>query len=509
MNKSIGKNMITNLAAVFVTMLTNFIVTPVITEKLGFEAYSYVGIITNLISFFTVITYTLNSMVGRFYTIHYQRDERDEANGYISSALITCLLLGALLLPVMILATIFLDKIIIINPNFVTDVKIAFFCSCISFIFSTINSVFATGAYAKNKLYVTNSYTIIVGIIKTTLLYIAFKLLQPHIWFISISAALQTFIVMCLALYCFKKLIPEVKFSVKLFSKHKAKELLKAGSFNSVILMGNTLMTHIDLLIGNRFIDGAIVGTYSVILMFSSIMRNIGTSVSNAFSPMTLKIYTNKGVEGLRSYSNRVVSILGLLLGWPSVIIACIGSSFVSIWLHRDVSEYYYIFVILMLPMGANMACTQLYVVQQALNKLKIPALASIVAGVFNLVFALFLVRVCNLGIYGIAIASTVSFSLRNIVFQPLYTSIITNQNPLAFFAGLVKPVAVSAVLYIIWNFIRDKIVISGMLDFILVGGLLSCMYFFISFMTMSKEEKNMLLEKIQNFKKGKYGNEK
>ena len=495
MSKNISKNLITNLLAVFVTMLVNFIITPVVTNRLGLVAYSYVGIINNLLSFFTVLTYTLNSMVGRFYTIHYQQKNVKEANGYISSALYTCIILGAILFPVLAIVTNFLDTLIVIEPEFVNDVKLAFFCSCISFLISTINSVFATGAYATNKLYITNTYTIMAGIIKAILTYSLFKFLEPHIWFISITTLLQNISVALLAYLCFLKLIPTVRFSTRFFSLKKSFDLLKAGAFNSVIMMGNTLMTQIDLLVGNRVIDAEAVGAYSIILTFSTMMRSLGSALSNSFSPTTLKIYAIKGVDGVREYSNQVVSLLGIILGWPSVIIACIGCSFVNIWLNRDLSDLYYIFVILMLPMGVNLACTQLYVVQQAVNKLKIPASASIIAGVFNIILAVVLAK--KMGIYGIAIASTICFSLRNIVFQTLYTSIITKQKIYAYLIGLVKPLLSSFILFAIWSIVRLRVAINGIVEFIFVAFALSVLYFSISFIIMNHKERDMLIFKI------------
>lgn len=494
-NKDTSKNLITNLIAMFVTMLLNFILTPIITEKLGLEVYSYVGIITNIISFFTVITYTLNSMVGRFYTISLQKDN-NESNEYISTALYTCFMLAIVLSPIIILCTIFLDKIIVINNEYVYDVKLAFACSCIVFLLGIVNSVFSTGAYAKNKLYITNIYNIVTGIIRTIILYSVFKYFTPHIWYIALGNILQNIIVLFLAVYFFKKLIPTVVFSIKLFRRRKAIDLLSSGAFNSLIMMGNTLMTQIDLLVGNRFLDGEIVGAYAVVLTFSSTMRSIGSSLSNAFSPTTLKVYTEQGMDGLREYSNKVVSFLAILIGWPAMGIACLGCSFVSIWLKRDLNNLYYVFVVLMIPMGANLACTQLYVIQQAVNKLKIPAVASVITGIFNLGLAVFFVKYTNLGIIGVAIASSISFSLRNVIFQPLYTSYITGQPWHIFFKGLLRPVGTQIVVYILWCMIRKFICIESIFSFCFMGVLLTIIYFLITMFMLSKEERKFVISK-------------
>lgn len=494
-NKDTAMNLITNIIAMITVMLLNFILTPIITDKLGLEVYSYVGIINNIISFFVVITYILNSMVGRFYTLSLKQSNT-EANEYISTSLFTCLFIAAALLPIMVMCTLFLDKLIVIDTRYIEDVKLAFFCSCIVFVLSIINSVMTTGAYAQNKLYITNIYTIIIGIVRTTIVYLIFKFAIPHVWYIALGNIIQYIIVLIIAIIVFKKLIPSVSFSIKLFKIEKAKELLSAGTFNALIMMGNVLMTQIDLLVGNRFLNAAIVGAYAVVLTFSSTMRSIGSAFSNAFSPTTLHVYAEKGVTGIRDYSNKVVSFLAVLIGWPAMGIACLGCAFVNIWLNRDLSDLYYVFVILMLPMGANLACTQLYVVQQAMNKLTIPAIASIVSGVINLLLAIYLVAYTNLGIIGIALASSISFSIRNFLFQPLYTSYITDQPWYIFFKGLLRPICAQIIVYFIWLYYGSMLQIKTLMNFIVASILLSIVYFAISFFTLSKDEKLFVINK-------------
>jgi len=500
MNQKNGINVITNLIAMGLSLLINFIVTPIVTKELGVAAYSYISIISNLTSFMAVITYTLNSMVGRFYTVSYYTD-KEQSNKYISSALITCIILGALITPISIIATKNLEKIIVIEESLITDVKLAFLLSCISLVLSSISAVFSTGAYMKNRLEITNCISIFANVFRIVQIVTLFKIFTAHIWFISISAISQTTICIILGFIVFKKLVPEIKFSYKSFSKKCTYDLLSAGLFNAVIMLGTNLMTSIDILVGNRFInDTSLVGQYAILLLFSNTMRSLASALSSAFSPSTIKIYADGDAKALVAHSNNVVGFCGLALGWPISIIASIGTAFLSIWLGMDYSEFKYLITVMMLPMVANLAVSQLNVVNQAVNKLKIPAMASVLSGLLNLVLAVFLVRYFN--VWGIALASVISFSIRNIIFTPVYTALITGQSPVTYYKGLAQPLIVSTVTCIVGIALQFIFSVDTYLRFIMICSALSMLYASLIWAVIGNNKRNIFLNVLKSYGK-------
>lgn len=502
----IAINLSTNLISMALSMGINFWITPILINKLGLSAYGYIGIITNLISFFTVITYTLNSMVGRFYTVEFKRNNLEEANEYISTSLYTCLILAIILIPIIGITTHFLDKIILIDTNMVEDVKLAFLLSSTTFILGTILSVFSTGAYCCNRLDLSNNIKILASILRICILMILINLLTPKIWFISISSVIESIISIALAYFSFKILIPKVKFSIKYFKVRKAKLLLSSGLFNSIILMGTTLMSQISLLVGNRYIDSVTIGIYSSILIIPNTLKSISTSISSAFSPTTLDIYTKHGSNGLKKYSNKVVRFCGYMIGWPVSIAAALGVPVFSMWLNKDYSEYRFFFCFIMLHLVANLAVSQLNVVHQAINKLKVPAIFSIIIGFFNLGLAIYMTGILNMGLWGLGIANMISFTLRNAIFMPIYTAILTNQKWYSYFKGLIAPQAIAIVVYLIGVQIELKGYIDNLLSFLLVCFILTIIYGILVFISLEKDEKriipNVINKYTQNYRK-------
>lgn len=496
MNKQIRKNMITNIIAMVISIGINYLITPYITNQLGIGAYSYVSIITNIISFFTVITYTLNSMVGRFYTISYNQN-LDESNKYISTALFSCIGLFIILLPIIIVMTLFLDKIINIDTALSSDVKFAFFASSLTFLLSTVSSVMLTGTYARNKLEVNNYIQILANSLKAIMIFALFNVFSAKIWFIGISGIFQTSVSIILGYLMFKKYIPTVKFSIKLFKKQYAKELLSAGAFNSIILLGNNLMTQVDLLVGNRVIlDADLLGQYSIILLFSNTIRQISSAISSAFSPTTIKLYAEKKYNELVEYTNNVVSICGIMLGLVVSLIAILFVPFTKIWLNQDFSSLKALEMFMLLSLVPNLAISQLNVLNQAVNKLKIPAIASIVAGVLNVCLALMFELCFNMGLFGLALASVISLTMRNLVFAPIYAAKITNQKVHVYYKPLIKSIILVLISCSIGELITRYYRINGIVDLFIVGIIMLVFYILLSYIMMSKEEK----DKVRSF---------
>ncbi|MGG0413129.1 hypothetical protein [Peribacillus simplex] len=496
MVKSNRINLITNLISMLLSLLINFIVTPIITNSLGVGVYSYVSIITNIISFFIVLTYTLNSMIGRFYSISYNKGQVINSNKYISSALYTCLLFSIILMPIIILVTVNLDKIIVIEKHLVDDVKMAFFLTGISFLLGTVSAVASTGAYAKNRLELSNYINIFSNVIRLILVILLFQIFTPKIWYIGITTIVYNSLTIVLGFFVFKKLIPKVQFSYKYFDKNYSKELLVAGMFNSVILLGTNLMTQIDLLVGNRYINSELLGKYAIVLLFANTIRSLSSALSSAFSPTTFKIYGTGNREEMVKHSNSVVNFCGLALGLPISIISVVGIDLLSLWLKEDFSRFYLLIILMMLPLVPILSVSQLNVVNQAVNKLKVPALMSIISGILNLLLAIFLAQ--KIGVWGLAIASVIASTFRNVVFMPIYTAYITKQKLYAYYGGILKPFLISSIICIFGLVIKTLITVNTFKGIIVLSILLTFMYIVLLFGIASRENKIMVINFIR-----------
>ena len=80
--KRLAINMIANIVAFVVQFGINFLLTPYIVHTLGSEAYGFVQLSNNIISWVGILTVALNSMSGRFICIEINRQNTKKAKEY-------------------------------------------------------------------------------------------------------------------------------------------------------------------------------------------------------------------------------------------------------------------------------------------------------------------------------------------------------------------------------------------------------------------------------------------
>ncbi|MFG5857006.1 hypothetical protein LDB17_02205 [Dysgonomonas sp. Shenzhen-Wh21] len=77
--KRLGINLVAQLFAFIVGFIINFFLAPFVIAKLGAEAYGFIGLANNFVSYTTLITIALNSMAARFITVSFHRGDTELA----------------------------------------------------------------------------------------------------------------------------------------------------------------------------------------------------------------------------------------------------------------------------------------------------------------------------------------------------------------------------------------------------------------------------------------------
>ena len=156
-----------------------FFLTPFIVEKLGADAYGFVGLASSFVSYAQLITTALNSMAGRFITISVHKGDIESARKYFSSVFGANLITVAILSIASIAIIFHLENIIHIPDNLINDVKLLFTLSFLNFFVSLIFNVYNVCTFIKNRLDLSSSRVIVSDIIRCGLLFTLFFFFAP------------------------------------------------------------------------------------------------------------------------------------------------------------------------------------------------------------------------------------------------------------------------------------------------------------------------------------------
>lgn len=316
------KQLVVNMAAALVTFAVqvgiNFILTPYITTKLGAEAYGFVNLSNTMVNYITILTVAITSMASRFISIALFRDDKRGARAYYSSTLATlvaCVVAVAVPALVCIFA---IDKLLNISAGLVGDVKLLMLFVLANFSLSISSSNLSIGFYTKNMLYVGSIINAIGHAIRALCMVILFALLPTSVSIVGFAAFAATSFVQGAYFWWKRKLLPDLRFSMRDVDPARAAEVAKAGAWNSVSQLGSTLSSGLDLIVCNLLLGGAAMGTLSVSRVIRSAIDSIGGATMSAFQPTLTKYYAANDIDGLVAYAKWAMKSFGLVIWYRS-----------------------------------------------------------------------------------------------------------------------------------------------------------------------------------------------
>ena len=192
MTKQSAINLLAQIVMFGVNLCISFFLVPYITEVIGVDAYGFVGLANDFVSYAQIVTVAINSMASRFITIKIHEGDKEEANKFYSSVVIANIILSIILGIVGIVFVIFMQHFINVPNDLLLDVKLLFVLIFANFIISILTSTFSVATFCTNKLYLSSIKTIISQIIRVIILLGAFLLLKPSVFYIGLASVVST-----------------------------------------------------------------------------------------------------------------------------------------------------------------------------------------------------------------------------------------------------------------------------------------------------------------------------
>ena len=82
MTKQSAINLLAQIVMFGVNLCISFFLVPYITEVIGVDAYGFVGLANDFVSYSQIVTVAINSMASRFITIKIHEGDKEEANKF-------------------------------------------------------------------------------------------------------------------------------------------------------------------------------------------------------------------------------------------------------------------------------------------------------------------------------------------------------------------------------------------------------------------------------------------
>jgi membrane protein EpsK len=218
--------------------------------------------------------------------------------------------------------------------------------------------------------------------------------------------------------------------------------LLKISSVGKWLLVnhvGSVLFLYTDLWVINFFFGAERAGEYSLGVQWSNMIRQIALVVTSLFAPVLLIQYSRQLYRSMRKGALTAVGICGVFLAIVVGVVAGLSAPLLRLWVGEEFMELSVILCALILPLALNLSVSPLFAVNTAHNKVKTPALVTLIAGVAALASMVIAIKLWAFNVVGVALISAVILTIKNIIFIPLYTAKIADIYAAAIFNRLLR----------------------------------------------------------------------
>lgn len=453
--KSQRKQTIINLSAKFIafstSLLVSFFLTPYLVNNIGKEAYSFYPIANNFVTYMSIVTMALNSMASRFITIAISQKKIKRANEYFVSVFVGNVIISLVLFPIMLLLVVNIQNILNIPMKLVTSVKVLFSLVFITMITNLLSNVFGVCFFCKNRLDLSAINEVVVGIVRILLYVVLFAFFKPSIIYVGAISLISALIIAGYQYHCTRRLLPEIKLSLKFFNIKAIREILGSGLWNCVNQIGTILLSTLGLMFCNMLYGAGEGADYSIALMIPQFINGIVSMLSSIFLPVITIKYATESKEEVVKYVTLTQKIIGGIDNIPTAAFMAVGINFFQLWTpgvdpHR-LQALSILAIGYLLVTSASWPVSNLNTV---MNQVKTPAIAMLGTGILNIILILLFYKYSEIGVYSIPLIQLVLFVVNRGVFVLSYSAIKIGKPWYTFYPPIIKNLICASIIFVI-----------------------------------------------------------
>lgn len=500
-NKQNVINISASIVNMLITTLISFCLSPYIVKNIGVEANGFVTLANSFITYATLASTALNSMGSRFLMIAYYNDEKEKVEKYYSSLFFADLILAWILGSMGAVCVWRLEFILEIPKILVSDVKLLFGILFLNFVLATTITVWNTGPYIKNRLYLDSLTTAVNSVIRAIVILGLFLCLEPSVCFVGVGTLAGGVVGYTLRFFYKKYLFSDLKAKINNFSFSIIKELVSSGIWNSISSLGTILTSSLDLLVANLFVGATAMGVLSVAKMMPTFVSSLISTIAAVFTPSLIIDYAKGKKEGVVNTINQSSKIISVICSLPLGFLIVYGKEFYLLWQpSQDAELLYSLSIITILGRVFFTGTEPLFNVFTVVNKVKQNSVVTLLNGFISILITYICVRNTNWGVYAIAGVSVVCCFLKNMLFVIPYSAKYLGLKKKTFYNTVVYSIVCCVVLCMFGSI--EKMIVEGetWLELIFAGIIFAVGGFIITtILILNKREREYLFGLVKN----------
>lgn len=498
LSKQLSKNLIFNFGYFGINIVIGLLLVPYFIDTLGVAGYALIPLATSMTSYVNLVIQSFNSSVSRYLTLDIQRENYKNANITFNTALFGTLALIFLMFPIVIIISYYSPDFFTVSSEQKYDVIALFLGVICSFLIRAWSSNFGVSLFAYNRLDLQNIVNITNLILQVIFIVLFFSVYSPKLSYVGLAYLLAALFASLLTINLSQKINPFLKINQKDFMPSQLRNIIETGGWITINQIGSLLYLQIDLIVVNKLFGIIVGGEYSIVLMWSILLRGVAGMLSGILAPVILSHYAKNKFDEIINMSKISVKLMGFAMALPIGLMCGFSPLILSLWVGPEFSKLWPLMMVHLMHLVINLSVLPLFSINIAYNKVKVPGIVTFFMGIGNLLLAITLPTMANLGYYGVAIAGAIMLTAKNSLFTPFYTAKIMAIPKSAFresmLFGTVSLIIVTLISGIIYHFLS----ISNLLALVISCIAISLLYIGFSWLfCLNKEEQRIILSLI------------
>lgn len=461
--KGLAWNTTVKAFVVLVSMLIEVYFTRFLLVNLGEGLYGVIQITANVVMFASILTYVIQSALGRFLTIHIHQNNRIAAQKVFNVAFTSLAMLSVcVLLPVFFGISWFSTELFKVPETASrTSVQVLFSTALLSFLIISIGSICSIGTFVYNRIDLIDMLNLLRLAASRIIAILLISLAGFELYGVSVGLLVSSIVGFFGGLLIWKKLTPELSVSRKLWDSEVFHQM--KGFTGWLILRhgGARALIYLDLIVVNRLYGAYETGLYGIAFFFSSKFRTVSGMFATLFNPIIIERYSKNDIDGMIRIVTSGMRLLGIFFALPVGLLCGLYRPIFSLWVGSKYESLCWLAIVLTFHLGINTSCYPLSSVVTAMDKVKLPGILTIISAVLNLALAVMLGWPgLGIGMIGVAIAGAISLTADTAVFMPYYVARILHKPCSVFFKPFV-PGLIGFVIVFVFSYCSTYLHVS------------------------------------------------
>ncbi len=487
------RNISSNLVVFIIHTIIGFWYTPYLVHSLGKELFGFIPLATSVTNYFTFITTSVNRSTGRYLTIALEDEDTEKANQVFSTSFFVTLALVLAVIPVGIGIVIFAPQIFNVPLNGEKEVQYIFIFAIIALILATLQGNFSVVSFSQNRFDLKNITRLISRVAQVAIVIILFSLYSPNLLVAGLGVMAVPLVGIIGEVIFWRKLLPDLKLKIESLKLALLKKMMGTSFWMLVITIGSLLIANMEIVVANKTLGLNIAGMYGALFTFPNNLRFLSGTIGSVWGPTILAKSSNPNKAEMDYYVKLALKLTGLAIALPVGYIVGFSKQLITVWLGPEFGVMAWVLIFMVMTLSTNLLHNPINTILVSQNKLKIPALFTLIIGIGS-VFLMFF-EAERFGAVGIAAAAALMLTLKNSIFFPIYAAKILGYPWWHYMTRITQVAMITVVMSLLSHYIGTIIEVNSYLMIFATGIPITILYGLIVYLVaLNTKEKGYLM---------------